>query len=141
MARTVLGTKEDEVAEFIRGKFTVSVQFLSRPSTRPEQVGSLAREGLISMTDYALLAAGYLGIPENRMLLTEEDRIAEQESRAAVREAAMTEMEREEKLLQLAAQKTQQAQAAHPVAAPPQQSPQPPNKDKGKHKNTRVAVV
>jgi hypothetical protein len=84
----VLAVDEKQITDYVVERFKVVVAFKPHSRTNPEQLDMLLQQGVLGLTAYAKLVAGYFEIPETMLLLTAEDRQKEAKERARLTEIA-----------------------------------------------------
>jgi len=89
-AQELLELDDSQVLAYVQQHFSVTVRFCARPNfTDPvKELAPLVQQNVLSLDNYAQLAADALGVPKDMLLLDDQARLKEAEHRRALTEAA-----------------------------------------------------
>lgn len=90
-AKKVMGVSDDSLLSCFRSKFKVVVSFAPRPMVRPDKLIPLVQQHVLGLDQFAELSAMYYGIPAEKMLIGQEQRVEEVKQHAEL--AAMTQQD------------------------------------------------
>jgi hypothetical protein len=108
-AKKVMGVSDDSLLNCFRSKFKVVVAFAPRPMVRPDKLIPLVQQHVLSLDQFAEMSAMYYGIPTERMLIGQEQRVEEVKQHAEL--ASLTQQDEDKGRINQKQKKTEESKS------------------------------